>query len=183
MDEQGRRHGRFTGGLCKTLCPIFKERAPSGIRLFCDHVDWDFPCYGQPVPYFGDYSRKTTLAHVDVAVVDIDKRRVLLMAEVEETGGAPKKVIGDIVNLYLAEHIRINGVDYAPDSFDFLLGIKANPDGAALDKLENLRLRIPRMVRPELQGRMRLEFMPRPTMAEVTSILQRRILELSGIPP
>ncbi len=182
-EAEERVYEPYTKKLADELCSVFKTQAPPNLRFFCAHLPREHPCYGRPVPYFGRYDREHALSYVDLAVVDIERQKVQLLSEVEESGGVPKKVTGDVGNLYMAESVRIKDRDYAPDSFDFLLGITANPKGGAYAKLENLRQRLPQTVRPELQGRMRLEFIPRPEIIEVIAVLRRRILELSGIPP
>jgi trimethylamine--corrinoid protein Co-methyltransferase len=78
----------------------------------------------------------------------------------------------DQFNLYLAESLRVNGVDYATDNFDFLLGLIVNPGGSAGEKAENLRQRMPLIVRDEIRERMRLHVL--------TSALPLQLIEQLG---
>jgi len=54
-----------------------------------------------PTPFFDDCSKSTTLSFVDIAVVNKNTQLVELISEIEESGAEPKKVIGDIVNIFI----------------------------------------------------------------------------------
>ncbi len=49
---------------------------------------------------------------MDLAVLDRRTSSVVLIAEIEESGTDPKKIIGDAANLSLADGIRIASRDY-----------------------------------------------------------------------
>jgi len=89
-----------------------------------------------PTPFFDECSKASTLSRVDIAVFNKSAKSVELIAEIEESGAPPKKVIGNVVNIILSEQIRINGKDYGYRDTALILGIKANPDGRSKEKTE-----------------------------------------------
>ncbi len=83
-------------------------------------------------------------------IVDENTRVVELIAEIEEgssdpkeSGVPPKKIIGDIVNVFLSDKIRIQGKDYDYGiDVAFVLGLKINPGGEGEEKAIQLRQKL-----------------------------------------
>ncbi|RLI81076.1 hypothetical protein DRP07_08060, partial [Archaeoglobales archaeon] len=95
--------GRYTRILGERL----KERLEKeGYDVFYDHGDQKH----RIVAYFKDYSRKYFLSFVDIAIVKGEEVKVL--CEIEETSSNPKKILGDLVSILLAEKLRYAGLEY-----------------------------------------------------------------------
>ena len=126
-------HGLYTGEIGYKL---YKKYVNGFHMIYYDHGKnkKNEPNYCHPTPFFDDCSRTSTLSYVDVAVVNRKTNLIELIAEIEESGAEPKKIIGDIVNIILSEQIRIKGKDYEYGDIVFILGIKANPMGGAEEK-------------------------------------------------
>jgi hypothetical protein len=88
--------GVETEKLCKRLVKLLK---PKGYTVHCAHgkkLGDGHVCH--PKPFFGNKcSNKSSLSIVDIVILKDDK--VKLLCEIEESGAAPKKIIGDIVNV------------------------------------------------------------------------------------
>lgn len=127
-------HGFYTGKIGKHLSD---DHADSIHQVFYDHGEdpKTEPYYCKPTPFFGKYSRDSTLSCVDIAVVNQDTKSVELIAEIEESGQEPKKIIGDIVNLFLADRIRVKGKDYWLGDVVLVLGVRIESRGKARAKI------------------------------------------------
>lgn len=112
-------NGAHTGELGKRLYKNYKSTAHD---VYYDHSNGNEPNICRPTPFFGEYSNASTLSRVDIAVVNKNAGTVELIAEIEESGAPPKKVIGDVVNIMLSEQVRINGKDYGYGDITFILG-------------------------------------------------------------
>jgi len=112
------------------------------------------PVKCEPTPYFGEYSTASTLANIDLAVVNKSKE-VKVLCEIEERGASPKKIIGDIVNIFLAEKIMIRGAPHDLDNLYFILGIKVKESGKSAEKADNLEGLIQDKI-PKLRNRIKI---------------------------
>lgn len=123
-------HGKYTGELGLKLYHKYKD---SNYEVFYDHGKKGDPNHCKPSAYFGEYSNSTKLSEVDIVIVDNATQSVKLLIEVEESGSSPKKTIGIITNLLIAERIRIMKDDYPLDdvSLLFAVGIKTDKGGKA----------------------------------------------------
>jgi len=128
-------NGAHTGELGKRLYKKYKSTAHD---VYYDHSNGNEPNLCRPTPFFGEYSNASTLSRVDIAVVNKKTDSVELIAEIEESGAEPKKVIGDVVNIILSEQVRIKDKDYGYGDITFILGIKANPNGEREKKIRRI---------------------------------------------
>jgi len=128
-------NGAHTGDLGKRLYKNYKNTSHD---VYYDHSNGNEPNICRPTPFFGEYSNASTLSRVDIAVVNKKTDSVELIAEIEESGASPKKVIGDVVNIILSEQVRINGKDYGYGDITFILGIKVNPEGDSEKKTRRI---------------------------------------------
>ncbi|RLF63625.1 MAG: hypothetical protein DRN33_03750 [Thermoplasmata archaeon] len=136
MDE-GSYSGEYTGKLGYSL---YKKYLDSAHTVYYAHSgkENDEPNLCHPTPFFGECSNASTLSWVDIAVVNKKTDSVELIAEIEESGAEPKKVIGDVVNIMLSEQVRINGKDYGYGDITFILGVKVNPEGDSEKKTRRI---------------------------------------------
>lgn len=164
-DPHSREKGKKTNELVKEL---EKDLHPQSVRC-------------EPTPYFGKYSTKTTLANVDLVVVKknmVNKNgEVRVLCEIEERGASPKKIIGDIVNIFLATKIRVPRVSYSLDKSYFILGIKVKKGGKSADKAKNLERRIKAKI-PRLRGR--IEVVPSDDINELIENIKEKIIAKIG---
>jgi hypothetical protein len=103
--------------------------------------------FGQTVSWLGsDFKLSSRLAFPDIAVVDRKSKKVILVAEVEETKAQPKLVIADLFATLLGDRIT-----FGPDHKEELLigpwtayGILAKFTGKGSEKqqLEGLAARL-----------------------------------------
>jgi hypothetical protein len=57
----------------------------------------------------GEYSAKSQLALLDIAVVDREHNRAIVLVEIEETSSSPKVAIGDAFGTILGDQITFQG--------------------------------------------------------------------------
>ena len=169
------KHGEYTKRLGEQLIKLLHESGLLDIAVYYDHGHRSDPNVCKPTPYFGEYSTGTTLSNVDLAVVKNNEVKVL--CEIEEEGGSPKKIIGDVCNLLLAEKIRIKGSDYPLDEFFFLLGIKLAEKGKGIAKLKALEIGIPEMVRPDLREKRKIRFIYANEYDKLIDIVKKEIYD------
>lgn len=113
------------------------------LKVFYDHGDSDNPHVCEPRLYFGSYF----LAVADIVV--LDRNKVKVICEIEERGASPKKILGDIVGILLANEIRIKENNtkkipikdayYNKNPFFFILGVLETVD--KVEKLKELKVR------------------------------------------
>jgi hypothetical protein len=121
--------GKYTQILGERL----KERLEKdGYEIFYDHGDLKH----RIVAYFKDYSRRYFLSFVDIVVIRNEEVKVL--CEIEETSSNPKKVLGDLLSILLAEKLRYGGVEYNVISPYIVLGLYAKEKGIKLYQTESI---------------------------------------------
>jgi hypothetical protein len=91
-----------------------------------------------PTPYFALPSRTSTLSAVDLVIVNRLTSEAELIVDVEDSGAEPKKLLGAVLNVALADAIRVGGERYAMGKAWLLLGIRANAQGGAPEKVARL---------------------------------------------
>jgi hypothetical protein len=92
-----------------------------GYNVFSDH--------GTTSEYAGkivstlekDYSRKDELSQLDIAIVEQNSGKVVVLVEIEETSDRPKTILGDIFSVLLGEYICFNGKDLNIGDFTTLI--------------------------------------------------------------
>lgn len=149
-------HGVYTGEMGRRL---YDKYAKSIHQIYYDHGKDQSkePHFCQPTPFFDECSSATTLSHVDVVVLNQpsestapnpgneQNQTIELAAEIEESGHEPKKIIGDVVNLLMADAVRINGKDYPFGELVLVLGIRVDENGSGKDKVEALARKLMEM--------------------------------------
>lgn len=137
-------HGKYTGMMGKRLYEKYRETVH---QVFYDHGKdpREEPHYCKPTPFFGAYSSASTMSCVDVAVLNQDSSSIELIAEIEESGHEPKKIIGDIVSLLLSEKIRIGNKDYGLGKTPLVLRVLTGEKGKAREKIERIRDRLSKL--------------------------------------
>ncbi|MGB7539316.1 MAG: hypothetical protein WBM17_12330 [Anaerolineales bacterium] len=81
------------------------ELSPQNKIVIYDHGDTNNKNVGEITAYYGkELHRDNKLAEIDIAVLD-DQRRIIMLIEVEENGDRPKTVIGDAVSTLLVDGI------------------------------------------------------------------------------
>lgn len=138
-------HGQYTAEMGERLEAWLKDQDQPDVKVYYDHGTGRM---SKVVPYFGSYSRASTLAFVDCAVVDASRRQTLVLCEIEEQGASPKKVIGDIGNLLMAEWLCIGGQRYSFHSAHVILGICVKDGGQSEAKAKAICRRLKSMVGP-----------------------------------
>jgi hypothetical protein len=94
-------HGVITNKLGELLD---KELSGSGLTVYHDHGP-ESEKVGEISAYFGkELHRDNKLAEVDIAILD-QQKKVILLIEVEENDDRPKTVIGDVMSTLFADGI------------------------------------------------------------------------------
>jgi hypothetical protein len=135
-------HGHYTAEMGAELETWIHSQDYSHMRVYYDHGKRGM---SKVVPFFGRYSRASTLAFVDCAVVDTVRRKAIALCEIEEHGASPKKVIGDVCNLLMAEWLCIGGQRYSFDDAYVILGVCVNTGGQSEEKAKAICRRARRM--------------------------------------
>jgi hypothetical protein len=84
-----------------------------GYEILFDHGDplIDPPSLlGNISSWFSDeYSSKSQLALLDIAVVETETDRALVLVEIEETSSSPKVILGDLFGTLMGDHVTFQG--------------------------------------------------------------------------
>ena len=173
------KHGWYTAELGRRLNKRVQASSWADLRVYFDHGEKDMS--KRTVPYFGEYGTSTTLAFVDIAVVNEQSGKVLVLCEVEEEGANPKKVIGDCLNIFLSDYVSIGRKRYNPRGAHFILGARVDEKGNSKDKISKLEHRIPNIIRKDALKGMRLKFIPVSDPDRLLDRLEDRICRIIGI--
>lgn len=177
------KHGEYTAKLGRILTHILREKVDVDAEVFYDHGDKREPNVCQPTPYFQEYCSATTLANIDLVIISQNKKEIML-CEIEEEGANPKKIIGDVVTLFLADGIRIKNEDHWLKDFNeiyLILGIVAKEEGKSEDKAKEIHQRIENIVRPELLEKISVQFIYGKNYEQLIGNLERTSLAMLGI--
>lgn len=103
-----RIHGELTGPVAAGLVDMV--RSQSSLCVYHDHA-------GQPRQrlwaYYGtEAHRWNTLSAVDILVGNTLTREAALIIEIEETAASPKKLLGDVFSVALADRVATRDGDY-----------------------------------------------------------------------
>lgn len=167
-------HGKYTAMLGRKLDERIRASGRGELKVFFDHGTKGES--KRTVPYFSEYGTSTTLAFVDIAIVNEKSMEVLVLCEIEEEGANPKKVIGDCFNIFLSDYVCIGGKRYDPRGAHFLLGIRVNERGNAKEKLSELEKRIPAAIRNDALKGIKLRFICGTDTKVLLGRLEKRIL-------
>ena len=97
--------GRMTGDLGGQLRSAL---APQGLDVLYDHGTGGQEGVGKPTLWFGsEYSRATRLGQLDIAVVERETDRALVLFEIEETSADPKQLLGDVFATLFSERLAM----------------------------------------------------------------------------
>jgi len=151
-------HGIYTGELGYQL---YKRYMDTVHMVYYDHPGNDRndePNCSHPTPFFNECSNATKLSYVDIAVVNRKRNSIELIAEIEESGAEPKKIIGDVVNVILSDQMRIKRKNYNYGDFPLILGVNANPKGKSEEKTKRICQKLIRI--NEKIGNKKIELIP-----------------------
>jgi len=139
--------GEFTGKLGKKIQETYSDRP--GIQVFYDHLSPKDSYTCAPTPHWGELHNDTSLSEVDIAILQDGQVRIL--CEVEENALNPKEFLGDVYNLFLAEHISIKcetfNKDLPLEDYFFILAVRVPEKGNIQEKYGQLETRLRSIVR------------------------------------
>lgn len=131
-------------------------RAP-GFDVLFDHGD--FKIYppdrvGKISSWFGtEYSAKSQLALLDIAVVDRDNNQAIVLIEIEETSSSPKVAIGDAFGTIFGDHITFQGTRHlAVGDFTSLLILLAGGKAGHRERIRYLQNQIAGLMNESISG-------------------------------
>lgn len=147
-DNMGQNQGLITKNIGEQLIRKLNEDRGrySGIKVFYDHGDASKPEVCQPTTYMGRrYGSDATLSGVDIVITKNDN--VILAVEIEESIVHPKKVIGDVFGIALADGIRIKGKRYSIGNASIIVAIADDGKGKRVLKYSRLERHINRYLK------------------------------------
>ncbi len=127
-------------------------------------------------PFFGDeYSTSSTLSFVDIVIVERDK--VKLLCEIEESGAAPKKIIGDIVNILVSNKVHIHGKEYGYDRPQLILGLKVNEKGKSCQKANSIPQELKKLINEPQWSLFKIEIICNGNLTELVKEVESKIMD------
>lgn len=172
-------HGKYTAELGRRLKARAKSAGKEDLGVYFDHG-----AAGESqrvVPYFDVYDLSTTLAFVDIAVVNERTKSIIVLCEVEEEGANPKKVIGDCYNIFISDSVCIGRIPYDLSKARLLLGIKIPDKGDSGRKVRKILARIQTTVREDRLKGITIELTCESDYRTLVDRLEGSICELVGI--
>lgn len=138
------KNGKYTAEFGEELTKELESH--SNFQVYYDHGDRLKLNVGQITPYFRDksYNDSTTLSNVDILITretnNIEKAIILI--EIEETDSEPKKILGDIFNLFFAGSVRFRlnrgfHKDFPLDQTNLIVGTVVGSDKKS-EKIDNI---------------------------------------------
>ncbi len=169
----------YTAELGRRLTERVKSSGNEALGVYFDHgVAGESK---RVVPYFDAYSLSTTLAFVDIAVVNEHSKSVIVLCEVEEEGANPKRVIGDCFNIFISDSICIGGIRYDISNARLLLGVRIPDRGESQNKIRKILTRIQETVRKEHVKGITIEPLCESDYRMLVDRLERHLCDLVGI--
>ena len=101
------------------------------------------------MPVFGNCSNASTLSYVDIVIIERENKKVKILCEIEESRAAPKKIIGDIVNILISDSIHIQEEDYEDDKLQLILGLKVTEGGKSEQKAHSLKQKLQGIIKEQ----------------------------------
>lgn len=169
-------HGRHTANLGRRLRGRIEKSSNKDLRVFYDHGRKGES--NRVVPYYDSYDTSTTLAFVDIAIVNTRTAEVLILCEVEEEGANPKKIIGDCMNVFLADSVCIGRRRFDPSGAFLIVGVVAEEKGNASMKAKKLETRIQASSVLGSSKGIKLQIVPCPDPGALLDALEKTILKL-----
>jgi len=125
------KHGELTAEIGEKLkfdgFDVFYDHGPSGENV------------GKIVSTLkNDYGREDELSQLDIAVVEQDSDKAVLLVEIEETSDRPKIFLGDIFGVLFGNHVYFKKRELRVGNFTTLLvvGISKNEHTARNEHIE-----------------------------------------------
>lgn len=138
-------HGECTARLGRMLERRIADLRHS-LRVVYDHAE---ETEHRIVSFVGQSSsRETSLSHVDIAIISEESDRAILLCEIEEKESEPKRIIGNLGAILLADYVSIAGKKYRIEGTQFVLGLKTHPRGMGKEKAETIQ----RLMTSRLKG-------------------------------
>lgn len=101
-----RFHGQMTIKAAETLLGYYGKK---GYDVLYDHSSTK-ENVGRIVSWFGDkYGRDAELSQLDIAIVEKGSDKVIALLEIEEADDAPQTLMGDLLAVFLGDHIIFRG--------------------------------------------------------------------------
>jgi hypothetical protein len=99
-------HGQMTVKAAETLFGYYEKK---GYDVLYDHSSAK-ENVGKLVAWHGDkYGREAELSQLDIAIVEKGSDKALALIEIEEADDTPKTFMGDLLGVFLGDHIRFRG--------------------------------------------------------------------------
>lgn len=154
MEMESKKHGEYTGILGDRLFddPFFENNS---LFLAADHGS---KSKGIAIPYLGrSYTSATNLSHLDIAIIDLMRpHRAILVCEIEEEKADPKKIIGDLFNIYMANYLSVRhdniGEQYTLKNASIILGIRSSENSPPGKKAKNIVRKLSKMLSEEVKA-------------------------------
>jgi hypothetical protein len=134
------------------------ELSPQNKIVIYDHGDPTNKNVGEITAYYGrELHRDNKLAEIDIAILD-DQRRIILLVEVEENDDRPKTVIGDAVSTLLADGIAFRSKPCTMiDGGATLLPLAKDSKVGHKDRMGEINKRIDQMLGNPIINRLKLK--------------------------
>ena len=134
------KHGELTEKIAENL-------SFDGFDVFYDHGNPVNNNVGEIVSSLGlPYKREDELAQLDIAIVEKDSNKAIVLVEIEETSDRPKTLLGDLFGVLFGKHISFNGNPLDVGGYTTLVvaGISKSKEGHALrnDHIEEVANRV-----------------------------------------
>jgi hypothetical protein len=103
---ENKLHGQMTVRAAETLFGYYEAK---GYDVLYDHGSTKINV-GKIASWFGNkYGREAELSQIDIAIVEKGSDKVLALIEIEETNDTPKTFMGDLLGIFLGDHISFRG--------------------------------------------------------------------------
>lgn len=181
MEMESKIPGEYTGKLGDRLFdePIFEL---NNLLLAADH---GLKSKGIAVPYLGrTYSSATNLSHLDIAIIDLTKpQRAFLVCEIEEEKADPKKIIGDLFNIYMANYLSVrrqkDGKKYSLNNASIILGIRSSENSPQGKKAKNIVRKLSKMLSEEVKAGKNIHLIFGQEYDELIDRMETKILKIT----
>jgi hypothetical protein len=148
-------HGAITIELGKLL---EAELSPQNKIVLYDHGEKNNKNVGEITAYYGkELHRDNKLALIDIAILD-EQKRVILLIELEENDDRPKTVIGDAMSTLLADRIAFRSKEQKMiDGGATLLVIAKDSKVGHENRMGEINKRIDQILGDEMINRLKIK--------------------------
>jgi hypothetical protein len=182
-------HGKNTAELGRMLEKEIRKKFPDGhIEIVYDH---GVPNEGhQNILFVKESSRLTEISHADVVVVDKQAEKAIILCEIEEGGvdpkrsaSGPKKIIGDLCSIFIADKLRTKGSEYTIDDSHLIFATRIRDDEDIKTRTKEFKAEIMKIVLPSSLRNIKIhEFICEPKMDDLIAITANEIRGVLGLP-